>query len=166
MLDSRYPMLFHVFEAPGLSPELRVKARIFVARVKARVPGIHGCFNAKSESLYFYWKRLGPSGGPLCVPIVGDDAWALDQRDIDDCVTVLQLSLVPWEEREKAQKAKEAEAAKDKAQAEEKSKAERRPGIRDHASFLSRKKRGVAKVSAFVERPSGLLLPHDEGDSQ
>lgn len=161
MLDSRYPMLFRVFEAPNLAPDVRTKAQMFVAKVMARVPGAKGVYNAESKRLYFYFKD--PSGGPLTVPIIGEDAWPLDQRDEDDCVSILNLSLVPWEERDKARKAREAEEAKDKVQAEEKKKAERRPGIQDHASFLSRKRRGVQKVSAFVERPSGLLLPHDKG---
>lgn len=165
MLDSRFPNLYRVFEAPGLLPDLRVKAQMFVAKVMARVPGAQGCYNAKFKELFFYWQRLGPSGGPLSIPIVGEDAWPLDQRDIDDSVDVLKLALTPWKEREKIEAAQKAVAAKAKVEKDEKKKAERRPHIQAHADFLNREKRGVPKTSVYVERPSGLVLPHDKGDS-
>lgn len=160
-LDSRFPNLFHVKDAPNLGPTLTAKAVAFVNAIVRRVPGVKGCFNATTGELFFYF--IDPSGGPLCVPITGDEPWPLDQRDEDDCVAVLRLALEPFAARDRRIAAKEAEDKKAVEQAKGQKQAERRPELQAHAAFLRRKRRGLQTTSVFVERPSGLVVPHEQG---
>lgn len=160
-LDSRFPNLFHVKDAPGLTPELKDRAIAFVAAVIHRVPGVKGCYNAKQGELFFYF--IDPAGGPLAIPITGEDGWPLDQRDIDDSVSILMLALEPLRKREEKRAAKEAQEKRDHEQLKEKKKAERRPSLQHHADFLRRKRRGLQKTSVYVQLPSGLVVPHENG---
>lgn len=161
MFDSRFPNLFRVSEAPGLSLELRAKAVAFVDAVVARVPGVKGVCNVERRELFFYF--IDPSGGPLAVPLVGEDAWPLDQRDQDDAVALLRLALEPLAKRERRRAVKEAQDRKDAEELKQKTRAERRPGIQEHADYVSRKRRGLQKTYGYVERPSGLAVPHVNG---
>lgn len=159
--DSRFPNLFRVKDAPGISLELRAACVTFSEAVIKRVPGVKCAYNAVRRELFFYF--IDPSAGPVSISVCGEDAWPLDQRDIDDTVAVLSLSLRPLRERLERQERAAKEEEKDSVQKVEKNKAERRPELQNHADFLSRKRRGLQKTSVFVERPSGLVLPHDNG---
>ena len=160
-LDSRFPNLFRVQDAPGLAPDMRKKATAFVAAILNRVPGVKGCFNAVRGELFFYF--IDPSGGPLSIPITGDEPWALDQRDEDDCVAILRLALEPLAKREERRMAKEASEKRAAEELKGKTRAECRPALQDHADFLRRKRRGLTKT--FAQLPSGLIVPHDKGAS-
>ena len=165
MLDSRFPWLFKIEEASSLTDAIRTKASEFAANVCRRVPGAKCCYNSRTGNLFFYFGE--PNGGPLCVavshPNAEEDFWPLDQTDMDDCVAVLQLALVPWKDRRADEEKREAQKERQKEIDIQTTLAERRPAIQHHADFLIRKRRGMGKT--FVETSSGLILPHDKESS-
>lgn len=167
-LDSRFPNLYRVKDAPNLSADLRGRCADFVDAVFKRVPGVKGVYNAVRQELFFYF--IDPSAGPVSIPVIGEDAWALDQRDIDDTVSVLNLALSPLAERERRREQKEKQEAAQRAQDLGKSLEDNRKKLWGLAEVRRRQKRGLSSLTVdmsptarYAAKPSGLLVPRDTG---
>lgn len=170
-MPAPFDNLFPVKDAPVISLELREKCVAFAEAVLRRVPGVKCLFNAVRRELFFFF--IDPSAGPLAIPVWGEDAWALDQRDQDDSVAVLWLATEPLAKREQRRAEKEKQEANAREQERGVSREENRKDLWKLAERQRRQKRGLSSLTVdlsptarYAETPGGLLVPRDAGVSK
>lgn len=144
--DNRFPWMFRVQHAPGLSSSERNEA-LRVAKAVCGRCFINCSFNARTGGLFFHYTPE-PDSGPfeLSFKPVGEEGRKVTDSEIDDVVRVIQYGKVSrkvkdrWGERE-------AQAETDRKNKENaRFKDDVRPSAKDYAAFKSRTRRGVAKV--------------------
>lgn len=140
MLDNRYPNLVRIEDAP-IDPVRRGKMRRFAQNVGNRT-GVKMCFNRNTESLFCYYGDA-PDHGPCEVP----GSMRFDTVDEDDVVRMLQYGHRSRVEKDRQLEAEEASHKNELKTEQERFIESNRKGVEEKAAFLSRKRRGVSKVS-------------------
>lgn len=144
--DNRFPWMFRIKDAPGLSPFERKEAD----RVAKSVCGrcfINCSFNARTGGLFFHYTPE-PDSGPFEMTFkpIGEELHRVTDTDIEDVVRIIQYGKASRREKDRwAEREKQAE--QDRKQKEnQRFKDDVRPDAEDYAAFKSRTRRGVAKV--------------------
>lgn len=141
--------LHRVCDAPGLSPDHRVRLRR-IAETITRRTGTHAIYNSVRKFLAFYY---GDNPASFCVLTLkaftesGVES-RLTDAEVDDAVRYIHLGHAPTAKKDAWMAEQEAAEKYEREQETERHLHTVRPGATDMFKFLDRKRRGVAKVIA------------------
>ena len=145
MIDIRYPWMVSIEDAP-IDPALRGRIRRSVAEMNRRT-GVKACYNKRTQGVFLYYGD-SPDHGPGELPTEGPKRFSFDGGDTDLIVSALQTGHHSRREKDRAMARREAAEKYETAVSREKFLEDNRPGVREKADFLWRKRRGLQKVTA------------------
>jgi hypothetical protein len=146
--DSRFPHMFRVKDAPGLSTQHRATLSRAASAVCTRVSGLRCSYDARTESLFFHYGDA-PEVGPMRLPAFnGDNPARIESHDIDAAVRFINYGRIPRTVKDRIDRNRKASEKHEHEVATAQFLDERRPSAIDYAAFKDRKRRGTHKVIA------------------
>lgn len=158
--DNRYPWLYRIAQAPMLSAAQKKDAQRIAKRIGDST-GLSCAFNSRTGDLFFYYGS--PHGGPFAVPFydrVERSCRRYSEEELGDYIHVAKLGQLERGKKDRIRELNEQEEAYRNRKWQEQDTMDRAPSIRDHAAFLSRKRRGVPKVISVSGVVAGLRNGH------
>jgi len=146
-MDSRFPHIYRLADAPGFTGDDRKRCERTAKAIASRVPGLRYVYNAYHRTIFFHYGDY-PLVGPLQLPVFtqGGSMCNYSSSDIDDLVRMIRIGQMDKNEKD-AIAARNEKAEKSRKQTEtEKFLDDRRPDALNYAAHLMRKRRGVQKV--------------------
>lgn len=144
--DNRYPHLYRIGQAPGLSASEKRTAESYAKRIGDST-GLSCAYNAKTGALFFYYRS--PHGGPFAMPFKDLETGLVtkyDDHEVGDYIIVAKLGQLTPEEKEEIAERNRKHQSYQRRVAVEKHTEERAPDMLDYASFRDKKRRGTTKV--------------------